>query len=95
MKKINWTVRFNKSNKTFLCRFFAAVCLPVLVYFGLSAKDLTTWDQVTLIWVEFINNPYLIGLTVFNALNVLSDPTTPGLGDSARALTYHNPGKNK
>ena len=93
MKNINWKVRFNKYNKTFILRFLAAVCLPALVYLGLNVTDLTTWDKVGQVLVSFISNPYLIGLTVFNALNVVPDPTTEGLSDSARALGYDEPSK--
>ena len=40
---------------------------------------------------RFLSNPYLVGLTVINALNMFPDPTTKGLSDSERALSYTKP----
>ncbi|MET3558714.1 phi LC3 family holin [Streptococcus rupicaprae] len=88
---INWKVRFNHKNKVFVSRFVLAVIVPVLAYLGLKFEDLTSWGAVGRVLVDFISNPYLIGLAVVNALNVLPDPTTAGLSDSERALTYTEP----
>lgn len=94
MKNINWKVRFNKENKIFIMRTIAAVVIPVLTYLGLKATDLTSWGAVMDVIKEFVSNPYLIGLTVFNALNIIPDPTTNGLGDSRQAFTYVRPRKD-
>lgn len=75
-------------------RTIAAVVIPVLTYLGLKATDLTSWGAVLDVIKEFFNNPYLIGLTVFNALNLVPDPTTNGIGDSKQALTYARPRKD-
>lgn len=91
MNKINWKVRFNKKNIAFLIRFLVALGIPVLTYLGLKAEDLTTWQTIGNVLVQFISNPFLIGLTVVNAFNMVPDPTTQGLGDSERALTYEEP----
>lgn len=88
---INWKVRFNRKNKTFITRFALAVVVPVLAYLGLKFEDLTSWAAVGKVLVDFVGNPYLIGLALVNALNILPDPTTAGLGDSQRALGYHEP----
>jgi phi LC3 family holin len=88
---INWKVRFNKKNITFLTRFLVAILVPALAYLGYKAEDVTSWDAVGRILVQFISNPYLLVLTAFNAFNMIPDPTTAGLGDSAQALTYETP----
>lgn len=88
---INWKVRFNKKNITFLTRFLVAILVPALAYLGYKAEDVTSWDAVGRILVQFISNPYLLVLTAFNAFNMIPDPTTAGLGDSAQALTYEAP----
>ncbi|EAG8700710.1 holin [Listeria monocytogenes] len=80
--KINWKVRFNKKNLTFIARFLAALIVPILAYMGLEVTDFTSWDSVGDLLISFITNPYLIGLTVFNAINLIPDPTTSGLSDS-------------
>lgn len=87
--KINWTVRFK--NRAFVTRFALALVLPILAYFGIKFEDLTSWGAVFGLLGKFVANPYLVGLTVFNALNIVPDPTTTGLRDSTRALDYDEP----
>lgn len=91
--KINWGIRFNKDNIAFIIRFIMSVFIPVLIYLGLETKDLTSWGIVWDIFIQFISNPYLVGLSILNAINVLIDPTTKGLSDSERALNYDKPNK--
>ena len=92
MNKINWKVRFK--NRAFWQRLALALALPILAYFGIKFEDLTSWGAVFGLLGKFISNPYLVGLTVFNALNIVPDPTTAGYGDSARALGYEKPSQD-
>lgn len=91
--KINWKVRFSKDNVTFLIRFVLALVVPVLAYMGLEMKDITSWDRAGEVLMSFIANPYLLGLTLVNALNVVPDPTSKGITDSEKALNYTEPKK--
>lgn len=91
MKNINWKVRFNKDNITFIIRFLAALVIPILAYLGLEVKDLTSWTLIGDVLLQFISNPFLLGLTVINALNMIPDPTTKGITDSEKALNYTEP----
>lgn len=91
MNKINWKVRFSKDNIMFIVRFVGALAIPVLAYLGLELKDLTSWNMVLDVLVNFISNPYLVILTVINALNMTIDPTTKGITDSEKALQYTEP----
>lgn len=91
--KINWKVRFSKDNITFILRFIGALAIPVLAYLGLELNDLTSWNMVLDVLQSFISNPYLVILTVVNALNMTIDPTTKGLTDSEKALSYTEPKK--
>ena len=93
MNKINWKVRFNKDNILFVVRFVGALTIPVLAYLGLELKDLTSWDMLLEVLVNFVSNPYLVILTVINALNMTIDPTTKGITDSEKALNYTEPKK--
>lgn len=92
--KINWRVRFSKKNITFIIRFLAALLIPILAYMGLRFEDLTTWAMVWNVVLQFISNPFLVGLTVLNAINILPDPTTEGISDSKQALNYEYPKKD-
>lgn len=89
--KINWSIRFNAKNKAFLSRVALAIALPILTYFGINFQDLTSWDAVFNLFGKFVSNPYLVGLTIVNILNIIPDPTTKGLSDSERALSYNKP----
>ena len=91
MNKINWSVRFTLKNKAFMTRLALAIALPILTYFGVNFQDLTSWGAVFTLLGKFASNPYLIGLTIANVLNIVPDPTTAGFGDSKRALNYYEP----
>ncbi|BDH60162.1 hypothetical protein MTP04_02920 [Lysinibacillus sp. PLM2] len=93
--KINWKVRFSKENLTFWLRFLGALLIPILAYFGWNFEDLNNWEMVGKLLVNFVSNPFLIGLTIINAINLIPDPTTKGLSDSEQALTYQKPKGDK
>lgn len=88
---INWKVRFSKQNMLFWIRFIGALLVPVLAYMGIRYEDLTTWGAVWDIIMRFFSNPFLVFLTIFNAINIIPDPTTKGIGDSSDALQYEKP----
>lgn len=92
--KINWKIRFSKNNLTFIFRFVAALLIPILAYMGLNFEDFTTWAVVWTVFLQFISNPFLVILTVINAINIVPDSTTKGLSDSNRALKYVEPNKD-
>ena len=89
---INWKVRFK--NPTFWIGLIGAIGAPILAYLGITAADLTTWESVGGAARTAVANPYLLGmvaLSVLSFLGIVTDPTTKGLGDSARALGYDEP----
>lgn len=89
--KVNWSIRFNTKNKAFLYRVALAIALPILTYFGIKFEDITSWGALFGLFGKFLSNPYLVGLTIVNILNIIPDPTTKGLGDSEQALSYTKP----
>lgn len=91
MNKINWKVRFNKENILFIAQVVISVVIPILTYFGLQASDLTTWSKVWETFVQAISNPYVVVMALVSLFNAITDPTTKGISDSARALTYSKP----
>lgn len=80
--KINWKVRFK--NKTFLASF--AALLVTFVYNILALLDVTAQIQQ-----NDIMQMITILLTVLAGLGVIVDPTTAGIEDSNRAMTYEKP----
>ena len=79
---INWRVRFR--NKAFLVSFFSL--LIAFIYDVLSLLNVTPMvEQGSVLGV--IN----MILTTLGVMGVIADPTTSGLGDSKRAMTYESP----
>jgi len=90
--KLNLKVRFN--NPVFWAQIVASILMPILMYAGLTVKDLTTWEKLGSLLYGAIQNPYLLGTVAISVWNALTDPTTAGLGDSNRAMTYDKPFKD-
>lgn len=89
---INWKVRF--ANPTFWVGLIGAIGAPILAYLGIAASDLTTWGGIGDVIIATFTNPYLcvlVILSVLSFLGVIVDPTTKGITDSARALSYQEP----
>ena len=87
--KINWKVR--KNNALFVAQIFAAVLLPILAYLGLNLTDLVTWTILGQTLFEGVRNPYVLMLVIISVFNAVTDPTTKGIGDSQKALSYEEP----
>lgn len=88
--KINWSVRLR--NPLWLAQMALAVLTPLLAYAGLTMQDMTSWAALGgLLW-EAVRNPYVLSLVAVSVWNAVTDPTTRGLADSARALDYKAPG---
>ena len=82
--KINWKLRLqNKATLTALIMAIVALVYQALGVFGVVPR--VAQDQVTTISSMVINILCLLGIVV--------DPTTAGIGDSVRALSYDKPRK--
>ena len=86
---INYKVRFK--NPVFIAQLILAVLTPILAYAGLTMQDLTTWKALGELLIGAISNPYVLGLVVVSVFNAITDPTTAGIKDSERAMTYSAP----
>lgn len=84
--KINWKVRFK--NKIWLGSF-----ISLLLSFIFSM--LALFDVYPPITENQIANILNQVLTFLGLIGVLQDPTTEGLGDSKRALSYDEPWKDE
>lgn len=80
--KINWLVRFK--NKTFLLTF-----IPLIVTFVYQLLGL--FDVVPKISEDKIMDYVMMVINLLAAMGVIVDPTTAGLSDSEKALTYKEP----
>lgn len=87
--KINWKVR--KENILFVAQIIVSIFGPILAYFGMNWEDMTTWAAIGDLFVQAIQNPVVCLAVVVSVFNAITDPTTKGIGDSERALTYDKP----
>lgn len=86
---MNLKVRFK--NPVFIVQIILAVLTPILAYAGLTMQDLTSWAVLGDIFIGAVKNPYVLGLIAVSVWNALNDPTTKGVTDSERAMTYTKP----
>lgn len=84
--KINWKVRLR--NKTWLT---AIIALIVSFVYDLLAS----FDFVPAVGEDWVMSTVQTVLTLLTMLGVVIDPTTPGAGDSERAMTYTEPGRTE
>ena len=87
--KINWKVRLK--NPVFWANLAVAIVLPILTYLGLNWSDMTTWAGLGRALLEAVKNPVILVSVLISVWNLINDPTTKGLSDSSRALTYTEP----
>lgn len=73
--------------------FWVGLGATILAAMDVSPEMFTSWGILWQAMVDLINNPYRLGCVVLAIMGVLVDPTTSGIGDSARALTYKKPNK--
>lgn len=89
--KINWKVRVK--NPVFWANIAASVILPILAFMGMRWEDMTTWPALGGVLLSAVQNPVIVVAVIVSVWNALNDPTTAGLSDSDRALTYSAPNK--
>lgn len=71
--------------------FWVGLVGVVLTAMGISPEMLTSWGAVKEAFFELIGNPYMLGSVIVAVLGIFIDPTTKGITDSERAMTYTKP----
>lgn len=80
--KLNWKVRFR--NKTWLSMFLSLVV-------GFVFNMLKLFDVVPSVTENLVMNIVGQVLTFLGLIGVIVDPTTAGIEDSVRAMSYEEP----
>ena len=91
--KINWKVRFK--NPVFWANLAAAILLPILAALGLNWNDMTSWSALGNVLLEAVKSPVIVVSVLVSVWNLIQDPTTTGLTDSANAMKYDKPNGEK
>lgn len=86
--KINWIVRIK--NKNFWIALIPAVLLLVQVVLAVFGVTIDLGDLGNKL-LSVVNAAFV----VLSILGIVTDPTTKGINDSARAMTYTAPGVNE
>ena len=66
--------------------FWLGLGATVLTAMNVSPEMFTSWE---LLWDEIValfGNPFRLGCVLVAVIGVFTDPTTPGVGDSQRAM---------
>ncbi len=84
--KVNWKVRFK--NKTWLTMFISLIV-------GFVFNMLKLFDVVPTFTENLVMNIVGQVLTFLGLLGVIVDPTTAGVDDSLRAMSYTEPWDDK
>nr|WP_317357860.1 phage holin [uncultured Tyzzerella sp.] len=77
--KINWVERIR--NPIFWVNTILAIAMPIIAYYGMSAKDFTTWDSIFKVILDALKNPYVVGLVIVSLWNNIINPVTKGITD--------------
>ena len=85
--KINFPVRFKNP------WFWVGLCGTILAAMGVSPEMFTSWGAVWEAVVNLFSKPFMLVSVVLAVLGVFVDPTTSGISDSKRALSYKSPVK--
>lgn len=89
MKSVNIPVRLKNP------WFWVGVVSIIITAVGLDPTTMTSWGAVLDAVEAVLRNPVQLVTAVLAVLAVFVDPTTAGLTDSARALSYTAPNKDK
>nr|DAW56258.1 MAG TPA: holin [Caudoviricetes sp.] len=89
MKAVNIPVRLKNP------WFWVGVVSIIITAIGLDPTTMTSWGAVLDAAEAVLRNPVQLVTAVLAVLAVFVDPTTAGLSDSARALSYKCPNKDK
>ena len=90
---INWKVRAN--NPQFWFQIFLAIAVPIGTYFGVTGKDVTSWEVLIDLIGQAVSNPYVIAMVAVSVYNAVNDPSTKGVKDGENALEYVKPSQKK
>lgn len=87
--KINWKIRVQNPY------FWFGLIGVILTAMGVKPEMFTDWGILCEQVMTLLGNPFMLGSVIVAVVGVLFDPTTKGVGDSSRALSYREPGGDK
>lgn len=89
MLKVNVPVRLKNP------WFWVGVVSIIITALGVDPNQFVSWESLGGYIVDVLKNPVQLVTVLLAVLAVFIDPTTAGISDSARALAYKAPNKDK
>lgn len=86
-------IKVRIKNPVFWFQIALTIITTATAYLGITGQDITTWPALGNVLLQIVSNPYMLVLVIVSIWNAVNDPTTPGIKDSTRALTYTKPGQ--
>lgn len=86
--KMNLPIRFHN------WAFWLGLGATILAAMDVSPEMFTSWQLVWQEFVALVNNPFRLGCVIVAIIGVFADFTTPGVGDSTRALNRQKLGQD-
>ena len=74
--------------------FWLGLGATILAAMNVSPEMFTSWELVGQEFVALVNNPFRLGCVLVAVVGIFTDHTTPGVGDSARALNRNKLGQD-
>lgn len=71
--------------------FWIGLVAVILAAVGITPESLTSWEQLVEQVSQLLENPFALGCMAVAVVGYINDPTTSGLSDSQRVLTYQKP----
>lgn len=89
MLKVNVPVRLKNP------WFWVGVVSIIITALGVDPNQFVSWESLGGYIVDVLKNPVQLVTVLLAVLAVFIDPTTAGISDSAQALAYKAPNKDK
>lgn len=71
--------------------FWIGIFGVMMTTLNISPETVSTWPELIDAFIIAVQNPYTVASAIIAILGVIIDPTTAGVGDSTRALSYTRP----
>lgn len=86
--EFNLNLLIRAKNPQFWIQIGLSVFAPILAYYGISGTEIDTWPKLYELLKGALSNPFIVFSALVGIYNAITDPTTPGLSDSSRAMGY-------
>lgn len=85
---INWKVRVKNPF------FWIGLGAIIITAMGANPEMFTSWQIVKEQFIALVSNPFMLVSVAIAVIGYIQDPTTQGLSDGTRAITYETPAPN-